>query len=62
MYPLQTILDPLYYGKAISNYYDYDNSFIDNHNVYSHSFNNSFGDRFYPKLIAEEFDKQLMLE
>lgn len=38
------------------------NSFIDNHNVYSHSFNNSFGDRFYPKLIAEEFDKQLMLE
>lgn len=30
VYPLQTILDPTIYGKAISNYYDYDNSFINN--------------------------------
>lgn len=37
-------------------------SFIDNHNVYCHSFNNSYGDRFYPKLIAVEFYKQLMKE
>ena len=33
VYPLQTILDPTIYGKTITNYYDYDNTFINNQYV-----------------------------
>ena len=33
VYPLKTILDPTIYGKTITNYYDYDNTFINNQYV-----------------------------
>lgn len=33
VYPLHTILDPLVYGKTVTNYYDYDNIFINNQYV-----------------------------
>ena len=42
--PLQTIYDPLIYGKITVNYYDYDNEFIDNQFVDVPTWYNSYNE------------------
>ena len=55
VYQLQTILDPTIYGKIVTNYYDYDNTFINNQYVDVPCWYNSDNDNLEDILKYNDF-------